>query len=65
MLLVGPASKCLVGFESPNFGAEDGEERIARVVVCEYQCDDDICVPPVRARFQTMGCPPVVQLVPF
>ena len=35
MLLVGPASRRLVGFESPKFGADDGEERMARMAMCE------------------------------
>ena len=43
MSLLSKGSKGLVCFESPNIGAEDDEGRVARVVVCEYECNDDIC----------------------
>jgi len=32
------------GVESLNFGAEEGDARVVRVVVCE--CDNNICCPP-------------------
>jgi len=34
MLLLGAGSKGLVGFEKLIFGAEEGDARAARVVVC-------------------------------
>jgi len=67
MLDLGRGSKCLVGVESLIFGAEEGEVRVVRVVVCE--CDNNIYCP--QDSEQEKGtrvsglphqiCPPVVE----
>src|SRR5258707_10366115 len=48
MLLLSAGSKGLVGFEDLIFGAEEGDARAARVVVCED--DNNICGPPDSAQ---------------